>query len=168
MNTNDTEKMKNKNSPSSIRRYWYFVIPLTIFLLLMVKFPLRILVREKFADALFYGAISLGCIALSVHLYRRFRKMASRLILITLLCSVLSGWQIFDLYYLRTSIGLLTWGSEGYFSFESEYQGLAFYGLRFSHQNGCAPGLEEFYWGRPELAITIKIDRNAIWYACGG
>src|SRR5687767_12975410 len=91
------EEIKGENGVTNLRRYWRFFLPLTFILILMVNFPLRIDLRESFCDALFYGTISLICIATAIRVYRRFGQDGLRLIVVILLCSILSGWQIFDM-----------------------------------------------------------------------
>ena len=92
---------KTQESDNPLRRYWRAFIPLMILLNLMVYFPLRIHQRESFLDALFYGSISLLCIAAAIRVYRRFGKRNRVLIIVILVCAVLSGWQIFDMTILR-------------------------------------------------------------------
>src|SRR5689334_20918151 len=141
------EKTKHKNDPNNLRHYWRFLIPLGILLALMVKFPLRIDLRESFWDAMFYGAISLICIAIAIRVYRHLGKHGYRLIAATLLCSALSGWQIVDMTILRyegpsahSYAGLAN-------AFEPLHDGFAWYNLRFPSDNIMCHTLFERYIG---------------------
>lgn len=162
------EQAKRKNDPDNLQRYWRFLIPLMFLLALMVKFPLRIDLREAFWDAVFYGTISLICIATAIKVYRRFGKHGYRLIAVALLCSVLSGWQIVDMTILRyegppayTFAGLAN-------AFEPLHDGWAWYNLRFRNDDIMCHSLFERYIGNNFIAIAYDIDRNATWFACGG
>lgn len=163
------EIIQQKTGVINKRPYWRFFLPLSLFLTLMVKFPLRIVLNELFYDALFYGAISLGCIATAIQIAQRVGKYGYRLIIVILLCSVLSGWQIFDLFILRTGRppSVLVFGSVGSPNF-SDQDGLAWYGLRFPNDNIMCHSLYERYFGNYLIAITLEIDRGATWFACGG
>ncbi len=166
------EQAKRKNEPDNLRRYWGFFIPLALLLALMVRFPLRIDLREAFWDAVFYGTISLICIAIAIRVYRRFGKHGYRLIALALLCSLLSGWHIFDLYILRygnlvNQPTVLGFGPNVSPSL-AEYDGIAWYALRFKNDEIRCHFLYERYYGNYMLAITLEINRNATWFACGG
>jgi hypothetical protein len=135
----------------------------------MVKFPLRIDLRELFYDTLFYGTISLICIDQAIQAYRRFGKVGYRLITVILLCSLLSGWQILDLYVLRTGSppSVLGFGNLMSPNF-TDNDGLAWYGLRFPNEDILCHSLFERYYGNYVIAITVEIRRDATWFACGG
>jgi hypothetical protein len=163
------DKTKRKNNPDSLRRYWYVFFPLMIVLALMVKFPLRIDLRESFYDALFYGIVCLACVVFAIRVYQRFGKRAYRLIAMILLCSILSGWQIFDLYVLRTGLVVLDWGpNSAMIGGLEDHEGGATYNVRFRNKNIMCHVLDERYWGHYLLAITIDIKRDSTFGACGG
>src|SRR5712691_8570886 len=94
---NSGEESREKDVAARLRRYRRVALRLFFVLVLMVKCPLRIALPELVYDVIFYGTISLICVALAIQVGGRFGKRGSRLIAVFLLCSVLSGWQIFDL-----------------------------------------------------------------------
>jgi len=149
------EKSKRKN-PDNIRRYWYVFLPLMIVLAVMTYFPLRIDLTESLYDSIFYGAISLACLSMAIHVYRRFFIRSRRLIAVILLCSLLSGWQVFDLTVLRKQ----SWGPlPGY---------IIYYAPRFPDATILCHNYTETYIGNRYIAVIDKINREASWYACGG
>jgi len=148
------DKPKGKNSPSSLRYYWYFFIPLTVILSLMIFFPLRIVIDELLYDTIFYGVILLFCIASTVHIYLRFRERSHRLVAVLLLCTILSGWQVFDIAVLRTG-GSNVWMHKIY------------YGVRFQHRH-CQIDFSERLVGNHVIAIAYDVNRNDLWPNCGG
>lgn len=158
----------NSSYKKTQHRYWRFWLFVTIILSLMVKFPLRIMLRESFVDTLFYGAITFSCIVAATRVYRRFGRESRRLTAVILLCSLLSAWQIFDLDVLRLE------GPPAYaFSatagiFEPLHYGWAWYNLRFPNPNVMCNSLFELYFGNNVIAITYEINRDATWFACGG
>jgi hypothetical protein len=154
----------HQNHITNLRRYWRFFLPLTLILALMMKFPLRIALRESFFDALFYGTISLMCVAAAIYVYRRFSKTGLRLIAVILLCSFLSGWQIFDLVILRHETTFVFFG----FYESPDYDGFAYYGLHFRNDDILCHVILERYFGNYLVAITLEINREASWYSCGG
>ena len=159
---------KTQESDNPLRRYWRAFIPLMILLNLMVYFPLRIHQRESFLDALFYGSISLLCIAAAIRVYRRFGKRNRVLIIVILLCAVLSSWQIFDMTILRlegTSVYTFA-GSANIL--EPLHNGWAWYGLRFPSDQIMCHSVFERYIGNNFIAIAYDINRTASWSACGG
>lgn len=160
---------KPRNQPGDLRRYRRVFIPLGVILAVMVYFPVRIDLSELFYDALFYGTISLICMATAFHVYLRFRKHGRRLIAIMLLCSLLSGWQIVDLYVVRTGSPPSPWGFGHLWSRDyTDLDGLGWYRLRFPSDSVLCHTLYERYWGNHLIAITVEIKRNATWFACGG
>jgi hypothetical protein len=162
------EETRHKNRASDLRSYWRYSLLLTVFLALMIKFPLRFYMGKSLHNALFYGTISLACIAAAVRVSRRFGKRNSLLIAIILLCAVLSGWQIFDLLILRTgNPSVYGFGSSMSPNF-ADHDGVAWYGLRFPNEDIMCHSLSERYFGNYLIAITLKINREATWFACGG
>lgn len=160
---------KTKNDRNTFRRYWRIFIPLAVLLVLMAEFPLRIDVRELFYDTLFYGAISLLCIAAAFRVFHRVGKVGYRLIAVIMLCALLSGWQIFDLYVVRTGSSPSVYGFGDTMSPNfTDYDGLAWYGLRFPNDDIMCHSLYEQYYGNDMIAITVEISRDATWFACGG
>jgi hypothetical protein len=162
------EETSDKNSKTNLGRYWRFFLPLTLFLLLMVKFPLRIDLREAFFDSLFYGTISLLCVLTAIRVYRRFGKFGLRLITVILLCSALSGWQIFDLVILRYEGSPAHTFHSSSNTFEPFEHGWMWYKLRFPSDEILCHSLFERYFGNHLIAITLEIKRDASWFACGG
>lgn len=159
---------KRKSKAPNLRLYWQVFLPLTLILALMVKFPLRIDVRELFYDMVFYGTISLICVATAIQLYRQVGKSGYRLIAVVVLCCILSGWQIFDLYVLRTgSPSVYGFGNTMSRNF-TDNDGLAWYGLRFPSDKIMCHSLYEQFYGNYMIAITVEIRRDATWFACGG
>jgi hypothetical protein len=133
-----------------------------------VKFPLRILNQETYYDMLLYGGVSLACLAAAFHIYRRFGRRGWRLMAVVLLGVVLAGWQVFDLAILRYE-GASVYGFGPVMSSSfGENDGLAWYGLRFENSGVWCHGLYERYWGNRYIAITVEINREATWFACGG
>ena len=160
---------KAKYEGNTLRRYWLIFIPLAVLLVLMVKFPLRIDVRELFYDTLFYGFICFLCIAAAFRVFQRFGKFGYRLIAVVMLCALLSGWQIFDLYVVRTGRSPSVYGFGDTMSPNfTDYDGLAWYGLRFLNDDIMCHSLYEQYYGNYMIAITVEISRDATWFACGG
>jgi hypothetical protein len=157
---------KSNNEAANLRRYWRFFLPLTLILVLMVRFPLRIDLRESFYDTLFYGTISLICIVTAIRVYRRSSTHGLRLIVVILLCSVLSGWQIFDLVILRYEGSPAHVFASTSDAFEPLHHGWAWYNLRFP--NHPCQSLFESYFGNHLIAITLEIKRDATWFSCGG
>jgi hypothetical protein len=162
------EETKGNHGEVSLRPYWCFFLPLTTMLIVMVEFPLRIDLRESFADALYYGTISLICIATAIRVYRRFGKHGYRLIALTLLCSVLSGWQVVDMMILRLEGPPAYTFAGSADAFEPLHDGWAWYGLRFRRDDILCHSLFERYIGNNFIAIAYDIDRNATRFACGG
>ncbi len=165
------EQAKHKNNPDILRRYWHFFIPLAFILSLMVKFPLRINLRESFWDAVFYGTILLFCIATAIKVYYSFGKRGYRLIAAALLCSGFAVWQIVDMVILRDEgpsfhsyRGLATDPAN---VLEPFHHGSTWYDRRFPDGGGCY-GISEQYIGNNFIAIAYNIDRNAIRMGCGG
>jgi hypothetical protein len=84
------------------------------------------------------------------------------------MCSLLSGWQIFDLVILRYE------GSpaHSYASASNEFEpfnyGWIWYNLRFRSPEIMCHSLYERYFGNHLIAIIIEIKRDASWFACGG
>jgi hypothetical protein len=160
--------MNRDTDTARLRQYWRAFLPLSIILTLMINFPLRIDLRESFYDALFYGTISLICIATTILVYRRFGKQGRYLIAVILLCSLLSGWQIFDLVILRyerpPSVSF-AYASNTFEPFDHEW---AWYGLRFRSPDIMCHSLYERYFGNHLISITLEIKRDVSWYACGG
>lgn len=155
------ETTKHKNDVINQRRYWYFFLPLTLFLALMVKFPLRFILQESLFDILFYGVIALDCIITIVRIYRRFGKCVWHLMAVVFLCCVLSGWQVFDLAVLRYN------GSQAS-GFGDDREGFQYYKFRFPNKDILCHTLYERYWGNKYIMITVEINREATWFACGG
>lgn len=170
MDTNNKplDSGKTKNDGDTLRRYWRIFIPLTVILVLMVRFPLRIDLREAFWDAVFYGTISLTCIATAIYIYRRFGKRIYRLIAVMLLCSILSGWQIIDMTILRYDrpFGYSFAGLANIF--EPLHKGETYYSLHFPRDDIVCHILIERYIGNNFMAIVYSTDRYASWGACGG
>jgi hypothetical protein len=162
------EETKGKNGVTNLRRYWRFFLPLTFVFILMVNFPLRIDLRESFCDALFYGIISLICIATAIRVYRRFGQEGLRLIAVILICSALSGWQIFDMVILRQEGSPAHTFASSSSPFEPLHEGWAWYNLRFPNDHIMCHSLFERYFGNHLIAITLEIKRDASWFACGG
>jgi hypothetical protein len=162
------EEIKGKNSVTNLRRYWRCFLPLTLILILMVNFPLRIDLRESFWDAVFYGIISLICILTAIQVYRRFGKGGLRLIAVILLCSVLAGWQIFDMVVLRLSGSPAHSFASSSSPLEPLHDGWAWYNLRFPSDEIMCHSLVERYFGNHLIAITYEIKRDVSWFACGG
>jgi hypothetical protein len=162
------EEIRHKNRASDLRSYWRYSLLLTMFLALMVKFPLRFHTRYSLPDVLFYGTISLACMAAAIRVYRRFGKDNRRLFAVILLCVMLCGWQIFDLVVLRYE------GSPAYSfaalssPFEPPTEGWVWYNLRFRDSNIMCHSLYERVFGNYYFAITLEINREASWFACGG
>jgi hypothetical protein len=162
------EKSKRKNDQNNLRRYWRFFIPLAFVLSLMVKFPLRIELRESFWDSVFYGTILLMCLVTAIKVYRRFGKQGYRLIAVALLCSGLSAWQMVDMMILRHERPYaFSYAGLGN-AFEPRHDGWAFYHLRFRSSDILCHTLSERYIGNNFIAIAYDINRNASWGACGG
>lgn len=152
----------------NLRRYWAFFIPLTYLLALMVFYPLRIDLGEAFKDSLFYGSIALICMVAALRVHHRYGKRGRRLIAVMLLCSVLSGWQIFDLVILRYEDSP-AYSFAGYSTeFEPFTEGWIWYKLRFRSPEIMCHSLFERYYGNRFIAITLEIKRDATWLACGG
>jgi hypothetical protein len=141
---------------------------LAFVLALLVKFPLRIDLHELDHDVLFYGTITLFCVVTAAHVYRRSGRHGYRLIAVFLLCSMLSGWQIFDLLVLREgSPSVIYFGNE-MGSGNNDYEGGAWYNLRYPNEEIMCNSLIEKYFGNYTIAITTSINRDATWFACGG
>ena len=154
-------------------RYWYFFVPLTLFLALMVKYPLRIHVQQSIYSAVFYGLITLACLLTAIWVYRRWGKRCQHLILVIVLCSALSGWQVVDLLLLRTDWANMSGGFcplDGSDEYCPPHYGFSWYDQRFVEQRSrCdTPMLLEWYFGNKDIAITVSIWRNATWFPCGG
>lgn len=150
------------------RRYWAFFIPLTYLLALMVFYPLRIDLGEAFKDSLFYGSIALICVVAAFRVHRRYGKRGRRLIAVMLLCSVLAGWQIFDLVILRTGSATIVGFGKALSPALSEQDGLGWYVPRFPSPEILCHSMYERYYGNKFIAITLEIKRNEIWPVCGG
>jgi len=162
------EEAEGKSGIDHLRRDWRFFTLLLIFLVVMVKFPLRIKLREAFWDAMFYGTISLICVGAAVRIYRNYGKHGLRLIAVILLCIVLSMWQIVDMTILRLE-GTPAYTFSGLAGiFEPIHDGWAWYGLRFPNDDIMCHSLFERYVGNNFIAIAYDINRNATWFACGG
>lgn len=165
---NTEEEVKHKQDADRLGCYWRFILPLCLILAFMVIFPLRIALPGLECDVIFNGSISLICAALAIRVYQRFGGRRYRLISVLLLCFMLSGWQVFDLLVLRTgSPGVWGFGPGMSQSF-TDYDGLAWYELRFPNEEIMCNSLFEQYWGNQILAITVRINRDATWFACGG
>ncbi|MCA0457186.1 MAG: hypothetical protein LCI00_24655 [Chloroflexi bacterium] len=160
--------LETKNEKPNLHRYWRFWIPAAVILALMVKFPLRIDLRESTLDGLFYGSISFGCLVMMVRVYWRFGNDAHRLMAIILLCALLSSWQVIDMMILREEgPSAHTYASSSNI-FEPLHDGWAWYNLRFPDRNIMCHSLFEQYVGNHILAIAYNINREATWFACGG
>jgi hypothetical protein len=150
-----------------LHHYWHFFLPLAIILILMVKFPLRIDLRESFLDVVFYGTISLFCSITAIQVYRRFGKQGFRLIAVILLSVILSIWQIVDVAILRLE-GSPAHSFAGTNPFEPIHDGFAWYSLRFPRDDILCHSIFERYIGNGFIAIAYDINRDATWFACGG
>ncbi len=162
---------ETQNPKPNLRPYWYFWLLVTIFLVVMVRYPIRIHVAQSIYSALFYGVIALGCLIASVRIYRR--KFSQSLTALVLLCVILSGWQVVDLLVLRarwSPISLSFCPLDGSDATCVLYHGSGWYTQRFVEQRtDCeTPMLVERYLGNQNIAIVVSSDRNATWYPCGG
>lgn len=159
-----------ETSSNELSRFWWILITLLIFLALMVKFPLRIFIGESLFDSLFYGPISLMCVVFAQRIYSRFGDNSHRLLLLLLLCSLLAGWQVFDLIGLRYESSSVHGFGPEMSTYFTEYDGLAWYNPRFqNNRHICDVGfIYERYYGNKTIAITVEIRRGATWFACGG
>jgi hypothetical protein len=157
------EKSKRKNGGINLRRYWIFFVPFTLFMALMVKHPLRFGVSDLRDDAILYGIISLVCMAIAVRIYRFAGKQSHRLIAVILLCAVFAGWQPFDIFVLRSSTSSSVTG----FGVQMR-ESIAWYNPRFRDNSICGHSVAERLFGNAYIALTLEIDREAIWFACGG
>jgi hypothetical protein len=92
---------KRKNSELNIKRYWLIYIPITIIMLLSLRFPLRIFLTETLSDVIFYGALSYGFFRSAYHVYRLSKWKFRPLLAVIIFCSALSAWHVFDLAVLR-------------------------------------------------------------------
>lgn len=162
------EETKHQNGSTNLHHYWRLFLPLTVILALMVKFPLRIGIGELLYDLLFYGTISLICIATMIHVLKRAGKGAYRLIAIMLLCCLLSGWQVFDLYVLRMGRPAVYGFGNAMSPNFTDQDGVGLYVLRFPRDDILCHSLYERYYGNYEIAITVELNRDATWFACGG
>jgi hypothetical protein len=162
------DETKSHNNKDSMRCYWRFLIPFTTLLIVMVKFPVRIGLQEAFWDSVFYGTLSLICVATAVRAYRRFGSRSYRLAAVALLCSVLAGWQVVDMAILRVEGPFAhTFASTGGV-FEPIHDGWASYNLRFPSHTIMCHILSESYIGNNVIAIAYDIRRDAAYGACGG
>jgi hypothetical protein len=158
----------NSEDKPNTKHYWRFMLPVAFILALMVKFPVRFGLPELTYTVFFYATISLICLAVAIHCFRRFRKRGYRLISVILLCAVLSEWQVFDLLALRTGRPA-AWGFGPTLDHSlSDYEGLAYYGLRFPNKAILCNVVYERYFGNQVMAVTVEINRDASWFACGG
>ena len=146
---------KTKKGFQSLRLYWYFFIPLTILLALMIYFPLRTALDELLYDTIFYSVIMLICIISAIRVYLRFRKRGRRLVAIILLCVLLSGWQVFDLTVLR-------------YGHSFPLPGYIYYTVRFPDKTILCHNITERYVSNTFITVAYDINREASWFACGG
>lgn len=146
---------KAKNTSKSLRFYWYFFLPLTLVLAVMIYFPLRIALDELLLDIIFYGAIMLACILSAIRVYLRFPKRGRRLLAVILLCVLLSGWQVFDLTVLR-------------YGNSTPLPGFIYYTVRFPNKTIVCHNITERYVSNTFITIAYDINREASWFACGG
>ena len=85
-------KSKRKHEIVNLIPYWRILLPLTIVLIIGIRFPVRILLRWEL-NFLLYGGIVLGCLMILFKLWR-FRD-ASRIIMsLVLLCGILASVQL--------------------------------------------------------------------------
>ncbi len=165
------EKTKRKNDTAPSRRTWRFFIALALFLLLMVKFPIRVLIDEVLLDSLIWGAIVLGCVVVAVRTVRRFGKQVWRLVGVMVLCAGLAGWQVVDLVVLRERNLLHLYGcgmSDPADCQIPSYVGKAYYIMRFPNPIICRDMFIERFIGNDTIAITTLINREGSWFSCGG
>lgn len=157
------DKPKAKNGYRSLRIYWYFYIPLTVILSLMVFFPIRIHIEPDFTrnyarwlsdDRVFYSALLLLCMIFACRVVLRFRKRSKLLVILALVCVLLPGWQVFDLAILRTD-GATGWMNKVH------------YGPRFQDYP-CHTISEQYITGNKLFAIAYNINRYDAWPGCGG
>lgn len=165
---NVENKVKRKNNKDELHLYWRIFIPVTALLGLMIFFPLRIDQREAFLDSVFYGSISLACLATAFRVFQWYGKQSRWIVVIIVICSILSGWHVLDMAVLRYE-GTPAYTFAGSANvFEPLHDGWAWYGLRFRNDEIVCHSLFERYIGNNFLAIAYDIDRFASWFACGG
>jgi hypothetical protein len=157
-----------QHESTSLRRYWLVFLPTAFVLALMVRFPLQIALEESFLDALYYGGIVLVCIAAAIRAHRRFSKRARRLIALILLCSLLSGWQVFDMVILRQEGPFASSFTYPLTPLEPLQEQWASYNVRFPNPAIVCHIRVERYFGNSILAITLEIKRDATYAVCGG
>lgn len=159
------DKPKAKNGYRSLRAYWYFYIPLTIVLFLMVFFPIRIHIEPDFTrnyarwlsdDRLFYSGILLFCAICAVQVILRFRKRSKLLVTLALVCVLLSGLQVFDLIILRVDSA-------------SGWMNKIHYSPRFADDSiVCHTISEQSITGNRLFYVAYNINRYDSWPTCGG
>jgi hypothetical protein len=147
------EKVKRKNTDFNPRRYWRIFLPLTLVLLFCLRFPIRITIPDLYDDILLYGGISLVSFLVALRIYRRSKWVYRRLLAVILLCSILVGWQVIDLAYLRLpTTGHALFADET--TLLEDYRGVAYYEGRFN--NPYCYALSENFFGFRAIAIRLE------------
>lgn len=162
---NTQQNTRGTKGIHTTRRDWWLVLPMLVFLLIMVRFPLRFVLTEVVWDSLFYGAISFLCFLLLIKFYRQTRRFS--LMLATVCCILLSSWQIVDLVILREISPAYSLGNS-LTLLDPFTEQWAWYNLRFRDDSILCHSLWERYYGNRVIAITVEIKRDATWFACGG
>lgn len=150
-------------------RLWCIVVPLLVLLFIFLRYPLRIDTGELDHDIQFYGAITLITGLCAFALFRRYRRSVGRLMIALLICALLSGWQVFDLMILHNGGPMVDrfWPDEELRELPLD-QGWNWFNVRFKRGDVQCHTMWERYYGSRNFAITIEMDRNATWLACGG
>ena len=161
------QKAKRKNESQPLRRYWRIFLPLLVLLTVFLRFPLRIFLRDMVYTIIMYGAVSVLCVIVALWVYRRYGRLARRLVAVIALCAIFSGWQVFDLTVLRTNTRSPASGIPINPS-HSRLIGWAWYYPRFpDYESIYCHSIQEHYFGIRLIAIAYSIEYKP-WFACGG
>jgi hypothetical protein len=158
----DATKCKYKEP--NIKRYWLIYIPLTIAMLLLWRFPLRILLRETSSDLLFYSSLSFAFLLSAFNVYRLSKWKFRGLISVILLCVGLSAWQVFDLAIVRAEVPSISFENYGN---SPDGFGRVWYNVRMKNDAIDCHSIFEKVIGNMYIAIAIETQHTR-WYACGG
>ncbi|MCB9461462.1 MAG: hypothetical protein H6670_17545 [Anaerolineaceae bacterium] len=152
------QKAKHKNEERPLRRYWLIFLPLLILLTIFLCFPLRIFIGDMIYTIIMYGTVSVLCVMVALRVHRRYGQLARRLVAVIALCAFFSGWQVFDLTFLRGNVRAYQFGDYndginppdylGYAVFDNHARLLPLHCNRFV----------EWYIGSPSLVIAYRVE----------
>lgn len=159
---------KAKNKELNLSRSWKIFIPLAIFLLFSLPYPLRIGADILPFSFIFYGGLAVYASRAAHQIYRQYHWQFRSLLLIMLFCAMLAQWQVISIIVLGFGSGFGGFGSWfGATGVVPEYIGHYWFSPLIKDENILCHNIIETYLGNEFIAIRIEYEHTS-WWACGG